>query len=183
MEEGIVMKLFLTSGVPAIAVIILGLVVERVLSVVISRTGRKRQLPHGHVQLTKNITRWIIVMVVAVVIAAIFGVTVTNLWTAISAFVIMMAVGFFAAWSFLSNILATLVILVLRPFSMGDRITILPEDLTGEIVNIGIIFSRLQVDDGDVINMPNNTFMTRFLKLSATSQPDEVKAKIPPSVG
>ena len=79
----------------------------------------------------------------------------------------MALVGFFAVWSILGNILATLVILIWHPFKVGDKIAILPEAISGEASEINLLFTRMKTEEGDIITVPNLTFVTKFIKVLA----------------
>jgi len=159
------MSFFLTVILPAIIVVILGIIVERVLTALISRSGKKKGMPTSHIQLTKLILRWILFIVVVIVVVGIFGINVTNLWVAITGVIAMALVGFFAVWSILGNILATLVILIWHPFKVGDKIAILPEAISGEASEINLLFTRMRTEEGDIITVPNLTFVTKFIKV------------------
>ena len=166
------MRYFLTTGLPAILVVFAGIMIERVLASLITRAGERKGIPVSQSHLIRLIVRWTIALIVAIVIASIFGISVANFWTAISAFVVMVLVGFFAVWSFLSNILATVVILISRPFIVGDTITILPENLSGELVDIGLIFSKIKTPEGDLISFTNNTFVTKLIRIASPKGPE-----------
>ena len=160
------MNYFLTVILPVIIAILVGFVLERVMTVIVSRSGKKRGMRPSHIHLFGLILRWILGIVVVVVIAGIFGVSLANLWVAITGIVAMALIGFFASWSILGNILSTLIVLIWRPFQVGDTVTILPEELSGEAVDLNLIFTKLKTPEGDMINVPNTTFVTKLVKVS-----------------
>ena len=159
------MNYFLKFVLPAIIAIVVAVVVERVLSGLISRYERKKGLKKDHSQLLRLIIRWSIIVTLVIVVASIFGIGVGNLWATMAGILAMVIIGFFAMWSILSNILATIVILVSRPFHIGDRVTILPENLSGEAIEIGLLYSKLRTDAGEIMTVPNITFLTKFVSV------------------
>ena len=159
------MSYFLSTILPVIVCLIVAIVLERVLTVVISRYGQRRNIAKSHVHLMKLVVRWAIVAVFVIVVAGIFGMGIGSLWATITGFVALVVIGFFAVWSILSNVLATLLILVLRPFQIGDRIAILPENLAGEVIDMNLMYTKLTTDEGDTISVPNNMFITKFIKV------------------
>ncbi|KIQ96488.1 mechanosensitive ion channel family protein [Lysobacter sp. A03] len=101
-----------------------------------------------------------------------FGVSGTILWTAFTGFAAVGAVAFFAAWSVLSNIFCTALILTTRPFRLHDHIELLENGekpgLKGQVVDINLIYTTLQecIDgkSSSVLQVPNNLFFQRTVR-------------------
>lgn len=159
---------FLEVIVPALVAVVVGVIIEQFLESQISSLSEKG-VPDFHVHRVKVVVRWLTVIVLVIVVAGIFGVSVGSLWVSISAILAMMLVGFFAGWSILANLLASILVMVWQPFEIGDRITVLPEDISGEIVDMNLFYGRIRTDDGDIVNVPNITFVTKFIKVSSKS--------------
>lgn len=102
------------------------------------------------------------------------GVSGTVLWTAFTGFAAVAAVAFFAAWSVLSNIFCTMLILATRPFRLHDHVEILEggdkPGLGGRVTDINLVYTTLQeVDDageprGSVLRVPNSLFFQRSVR-------------------
>lgn len=100
------------------------------------------------------------------------GVSGTILWTAFTGFAAVGAVAFFAAWSVLSNIFCTALILTTRPFRLNDHIELLENGekpgLKGQVVDINLIYTTLQecIDgkSSSVLQVPNNLFFQRTVR-------------------
>lgn len=159
------MSYFLSVIVPAIIAIIVAIVIERVLVHLISSLGKKKQLPSSHVHLLKLIVRWVIIVVFVIVVVSIFGIGIGNLWATLIGLLAMVIIGFFAVWSALSNILAAVIILVWRPFHIGDKVAVLPEGLSGKVLDMNLIYTKLETEEGDILQFPNNAFITKFIKV------------------
>jgi small-conductance mechanosensitive channel len=112
----------------------------------------------------RTFVRWIIIIFVVLGVASVVGVSLESLWVAVSAIIAMTLVGFFASWSLLSNTLAALVIMIWRPFEVGDRIEIMSDNIAGEVTDINLMYSKVTTQDGEVVNVPNNMFLSRFVK-------------------
>lgn len=101
-----------------------------------------------------------------------FGVSGTVLWTAFTGFAAVGAVAFFAAWSVLSNIFCTVLILTTRPFRLYDHIEILENGekpgLKGRVIDVNLVYTTLQEqhEDGEetVLRVPNNLFFQRTVR-------------------
>lgn len=100
------------------------------------------------------------------------GVSGTVLWTAFTGFAAVAAVAFFAAWSVLSNIFCTLLIVTTRPFRLYDHIEVLESGdkpgLAGRVIDINVIYTTLEeVKDGKaptVLQIPNSLFFQRITR-------------------
>ena len=112
------------------------------------------------------------------------GVSGTVLWTAFTGFAAVGAVAFFAAWSVLSNIFCTVLILTTRqpilrglilttrPFRLYDQIEILENGekpgLKGRVIDVNLVYTTLQEhrEDGSdtVLRVPNNLFFQRTVR-------------------
>jgi small-conductance mechanosensitive channel len=98
-----------------------------------------------------------------------WGVSGSVLWTALTGFTAVAAVAFFAAWSVLSNIFCTLLILTTRPFRLHDHIELVDNGdkpgLKGRVVDINLIYTTLQETNGNgedtVLQIPNSQFFQR----------------------
>ena len=85
----------------------------------------------------------------------------------------MLAVGFIAVWSILSNILCSLLMVIFRPFSIGDDIEIIEatggKGLRGQVVNFNIMFTFLKEknenENGEVVvQIPNNVIFQKTVR-------------------
>lgn len=100
------------------------------------------------------------------------GVSGTVLWTAFTGFAAVGAVAFFAAWSVLSNIFCTVLILTARPFRLGDWVEVLENGekagLMGRVVDVNLVYTTLRESDGDeplsLLRVPNNLFFQRTVR-------------------
>lgn len=100
------------------------------------------------------------------------GVSSEVLWTAFTGFAAVGAVAFFAAWSVLSNIFCTLLIITTRPFRLHDHIELLENGekpgLRGMVIDINMIYTTLQehieYGYGPVLQIPNSLFFQRAVR-------------------
>lgn len=59
----------------------------------------------------------------------------------------------FASQNVLGNLISGLYLAITRPFRIGDRVTVFGN--TGIVFDIGLLYSRLRTDEGDIILAPN----------------------------
>jgi small conductance mechanosensitive channel len=64
----------------------------------------------------------------------------------------------FASQSVLGNLISGLYLAITRPFRIGEKVTVFGN--TGIIYDIGLLYSKLKTDEGDVILAPNTSMIT-----------------------
>ena len=91
------------------------------------------------------------------------------------------AVGF-AAKDTLSNVLAGILLILDRPFEVGDRIEIWSAPANsatwGDVLNIGLRATKIRTTDNIVIIIPNNEIMLRDI-INYTTGTKEIRVRIP----
>lgn len=153
------------AAIPVILAIIVGALVvnylaRRALRLLADRTSLTPQdvAPFG------KIARWLITLVAMVLILSVLGFRIGGVWAVLSTVLAMVAIGFVAVWSVLSNTLCTLLILIFRPFAIGDEIEFAGDPVKGRVVDLNFIFTTLEGEDGMMIQIPNNLFFQKVLK-------------------
>ncbi len=122
-----------------------------------------------------RLLRWVAVVVAVMVLLDWLGVL-ANAWALLSAVLALVAIGFVAVWSVLSNILCSLILLIARPFRVGDTVELPTQGLGGEVVDFTLLFTVMQDEAGDLIQVPNNLFFQMPLRRhlgSTTRELDE----------
>lgn len=104
----------------------------------------------------------------AVFLAFVWGVKEEQLLIYISSFLTLLGIAFFAQWSILSNITAGLILFVNFPVKIGNTITIMEKDndITGEIIDIGVFFITLKINKKDFVTLPNSIILQKMVRFS-----------------
>jgi hypothetical protein len=100
----------------------------------------------------------------ALLILAELGIEIAPLWTLISAVLAMIAIGFVAVWSVVSNTLCALMLLVCQPFKVGSTVELVGAGVRGKVVNFNLIYTTLRDEQGDLIEVPNNAFFQQPIR-------------------
>jgi small-conductance mechanosensitive channel len=91
------------------------------------------------------------------------------------------AIGF-AAKDTLSNVIAGVLLLIDRPFEMGDRIEVWNAPINsatwGDVIDIGLRATKIQTTDNIVIIIPNNEIMLRDI-INYTTITKEIRVRVP----
>ncbi len=145
-------------------VIVIALVIDRIAFAALYTLYRSGRLPISTVNIIRRWARGVLTVLVALIVVALAGFKIDSLWTFLTAILAMVAIGFVAVWSILSNVLATLVILIWRPFNVGERIEVLPEGIEGQVIDINFVYTILKSEDGKKMAIPNNLFVQKFIR-------------------
>lgn len=70
----------------------------------------------------------------------------------------------FASQNIIGNIIAGLYLAILRPFKLGDEITVFSN--TGIIFDIGLISTKLYTNDNKIVLVPNSSLVTTTIVLN-----------------
>ena len=143
-----------------------------------------------------SVRRWLITLLALVIILEAMGVF-RGAWALISTALAALAIGFVAAWSVLSNATAAMLVLIFRPFRVGDQVELLEftnHHVTGgEVLDMNLMYTTLRVmpppsepgaepelaaasDQHQLIRVPNNLFFQRPLR---TRSPHPGDSKLP----
>lgn len=91
------------------------------------------------------------------------------------------AIGF-AAKDTLSNIIAGVLLLIDRPFEVGDRIEVWSAPANsatwGDVIDVGLRATKIQTTDNIIIVIPNNEIMMRDI-INYTTITSEIRVRIP----
>lgn len=165
-EAGIVlMNIFL--------ILIAAWIVLRLIHRGIRILERKELLAVPILLAARKTVRWVAWIAAAMLILQQIGVSVSNVWTVISAAVAMIAIGFVAVWSVLSNLLCTVMLMIFHPFRIGDEIEIIDPAMTtgvsGRVRNIDLMFTTLtdvtaSADTPAIFQIPNNLLFQKIIR-------------------
>jgi small-conductance mechanosensitive channel len=110
------------------------------------------------------------------------GFPVQTIFAGLAAVLGLIAIGFVAVWSILSNILCTFVLIGFKPFAVGDDLEFPAENISGKVVDLTLIYTTLQTSDGAYVQIPNNMFFQRIFKRRPGEQvmPLEEQLRQPP---
>jgi small-conductance mechanosensitive channel len=142
---------------------------KRPLQDSLRQLASRLRLPYETVLTATRLLTGTLWVVVAMLVLEIWGVNVGGLWTLLVSAATIVGVGFLATWTMISNITASFFIAFWRPFRLGDTIEILPENLSGRVIDINLMFVVVRENGGAVIQIPNNLFFQKMFKVTGGS--------------
>ena len=136
----------------AVAVLVIGVIVARLLSRWADRAlNNAERLEPTVAKFLSNIIRYVLWVVVAITVLTQFGVQTTSIIAALGG--LALAVGL-ALQGTLSNVAAGVMILLQRPFRVGETIT--AGTVNGTVQAIGLFTTEVLQLDGLYVMVPNN---------------------------
>lgn len=154
-------------------ILLLAWAVQRLVGRGITRLGeRYAALPTELWLPLRGLLRWLIMGSALMLVLERLGVSAEVLWTALTGFVAVAAVAFFAIWSVLSNMFCALLIFALGPFRLGDLVEIIETadkpGVKGRVHAINLFYTTLEdVSDehaGALLQVPNSLFFQKSVR-------------------
>ena len=152
-----------------IGAVVLSYLLKRPLQNFLRQLASQLRLPYEAVLTTTRLLIGVSWIVVAMLVLEIWGVSVGGLWTLLVSAATIVGVGFLATWTMISNITASFFIAFWRPFHLGDTIEMLPENLSGRVIDINLMFVVVRENGGAAIQIPNNLFFQKMFRVSGNS--------------
>ncbi|WP_438479892.1 mechanosensitive ion channel family protein [Oleiharenicola lentus] len=169
----IVAALPVAAGI-VLCTILISLSVNRSILLIARRTS----LDAASVAPFTRMIRWMLHFIALVLILGVFGFEIGGLWAMISTVLGLIAIGFVAVWSLLSNVSSTAFILIMRPFEIGDDIEFAGEPIQGRVVNLNMFFTTLLAHDSRLVQIPNNQFFQKAIKRTRHERPISLAAQL-----
>jgi small-conductance mechanosensitive channel len=158
-------------GIQILLILLAGYLLQRLVGRFLTRLGERYPLPPELLMPLRGGLRWLIMGSAFVFVLGRLGVSATVLWTALSGFVAVAAVAFFAMWSVLSNLLCAVLIYTIGPFRIGDVVelvdTLDKPGVKGRVTAINLMFTtliELPEAGGALVQVPNSQFFQKSVR-------------------
>ncbi|WP_099207588.1 mechanosensitive ion channel family protein [Xanthomonas citri] len=158
---------WLAIAVPTVKIVLI-LAVAALVRLLLRRLCTRYSVPAEMMIGIRRVGSFVISVSALLMVLRVIGVSGGTLWTAFTGFAAVGAVAFFAAWSVLSNIFCTFLIITTRPFRLHDHIEVLEggdkPGLKGRVIDINVIYTALEETGdhaGSVLQVPNSLFFQR----------------------
>jgi len=97
---------------------------------------------------------------------SLWGVAVSGVWTFLASAAALIGAAFIATWAMISNVTASLFISIWRPFHLGETVELIPENVTGRVIERNLMFTVLREAAGTALHVPNNLFFQKMFRVS-----------------
>ena len=168
-----------------LVILVLGLIAVRLIVRTLGKVlERVKTLPPAVQKMIKSTVRVLLDVVVILTATGAMGIPITSFVAVLS--VVALAVTL-AVQNILNNVVGGFIIMVSRPFSMGDFVQM--DDVTGTVEEVRIMYTRFLAPDGRIIYVPNKNIYTanlinytqngrRRVELSVSASYDAEPAKV-----
>jgi small conductance mechanosensitive channel len=129
----------------------------------LSTISYKLVLPGSSLETAKAIRSLVRITGTIIIIAVIISLLAQNPIVAASMSAISAFVVGFASQNLLANMISGLYLSIMRPFKIGDKITI--SNNSGIIYDIELIYTRLLTENGDIVLVPNSSMVSSIVIL------------------
>jgi len=159
-------------GAQILLILLAGYLAQRFVGKGLTRLGERYPFPPQLLMPLRGGLRWLIMGSALIFVLGRLGVSATVLWTALSGFVAVAAVAFFAMWSVLSNLLCAILIFTVGPFRLGDIVelvdTVDKPGVKGRGGAINLYTTLVEVEaagtDSAIVQVPNSLFFQRSVR-------------------
>ena len=138
--------------VPAVLILIAGLLAIRIVMTVIKKLLEKTHLEKAAHGLVKSVVRVVLYILLGLILAGSLGIDVTSIVALAS--VLTLAVSL-SVQNLLTNVLGGFTLLYTHPFKSGDFVEVAGK--SGTVQEIGMAYTKLATPDNKIISIPNSS--------------------------
>lgn len=151
------------AAINAVVILVVGWGILLAARLMVRRVGKHAGFNLKSLRPLERILQWFVLGIAFFVALASLGWSLEGLWTFLSTMFALIAVGFIAVWSVLSNFICALLIRIQRPFFLGDWVGFPGEPVGGVVTDLALTFTTLKSDDGTLFRVPNNLFFQKTI--------------------
>ena len=137
---------------PALAILIIGMVLVKLLLNIITKALQKARLEKAALTLIRSVIRIVLYLLLVLIAASALGIDVTGVVALAS--VLTLAVSL-AVQDALTNLIGGFTLLYTKPFSSGDYVEIAGQG--GTVQEIGLTYTKLTTPDNKTVSIPNSS--------------------------
>lgn len=156
-----------TEIILTLVLIVVLFVLMHLIRVSLNKFTLLRSIDANRRKIIINLINFLLYIPAIIVLALIWGLNLREFAVFISSILAVLGVGFFAQWSILSNLTASVILFFYHPMRIGDRIRVLDKDFdwSGEVKDITGFYLFLKTDKGESITIPNNLAMQKGIEI------------------
>lgn len=162
--EDVVNTTLLIRGAVTAGIVVATAVILFALRMAILRFVRVRQIHRLRGRFVYRVARVFTVIFAGFLLIYVWGFDPEKLWVLVTGFVGLVAIGFFAVWSLLSNIIAGFFLFLSDPFKINDEIEVPEVSLEGKVLDIRPLFVVLEEPSGHRVYVPNNILFQKSFR-------------------
>lgn len=152
----------------SLATLLLYLMAFFTTKTIINNSLKRTQLERTRRKIIIKAIHLFIFIAVLTLLAGIWGLEQNKIAVFASTILTALGIAFFAQWSLLSNITASIILFFNHPLRLGDTIKVLDKDCTfeGEVIELTYFFIHLCTEEGAIITIPNALALQKTIAIS-----------------
>ncbi len=120
----------------------------------------------------------IIYLISVGVISNVLGFGIQGIFVATSSLFAIVGIAFFAHWSILSNVTASIILFFTFPYRIGDRLLVENEPrYSGILKDVTLMYLKIQTDGGSYITLPANVAIQKLITTLSKSDYEKLLAE------
>jgi small-conductance mechanosensitive channel len=133
----------------------------------VKKFSRLKAMNANRIKVVLNLGYLAIYLLAGILLTVMWGVDMKQFTLLISSILAVLGVGFFAQWSILSNLTASVILFFNHPLRIGDKIRILDKDFnwTGVVTDISGFYLFMTTDADEKISIPTSMVMQRGIEI------------------
>ncbi len=164
--------------------VLLGLLLAAMIGRGLRRLKNKGYLSASGLLVGRSLGRWLLGFVILTLVLDRLGLAVSQILTGLLTVAGMVAIGFIAVWSVLSNAMSAILLLAFKIFRIGDELEIIEptgsvKGLCGRVSGFSLMFTTLEEKGAEgtaptLVHVPNNIFFQKSLRHRAGSRTESL---------
>ena len=139
------------SGIPALLILLIGLVVIRIVKEIVNKALAKSKLEKAAHTLIKTAIQVVLYILLGLIVASKLGIDVTGVVALASVASLALSL---ALQNSLTNLIGGFTLLYTKPFSSGDFVEVAGR--SGTVKEIGMAYTKLLTPDNKLVQIPNS---------------------------
>ena len=146
--------------------------IKRILSSLEFDLQRKR--------ISQKIVNLFILLVGGIILAGIWNIDRKELFVFFTSVLTILGIAFFAQWSILSNITASLILFFNHPLRIGQFIQVFDKDYTveGKLEDISFFFMHVRTKENQIVTIPNNLVLQRTILMKTEASKEDFTTEL-----
>lgn len=151
-------------------VVVLFFMITQLINFFVKKFTLLKAMDLNRKKIIQNLGYFLFFSILCISIAIIWGVELEQFSVFISSVLAVLGVGFFAQWSILSNLTASVILFFYHPIRIGQRVRILDKDFEwiGVVTDITGFHLFLKTDRNENITLPNSLVIQKGIEILPT---------------
>lgn len=134
----------------------------------IASTGLRHNFAEQRTSSISKVGQALIYLISIAIISNVLGFGIQGIFLATSSFFAMVGIAFFATWSILSNITASILLYFTFPYRIGQRLSVDNEPkYNGILKDVTLMYLKIQTDGGSYITLPANVAIQKIITVQS----------------